>query len=180
MGARLLPCFGVSPKLDALERRNGAAAWAVAGALVGLTLAFAGGNIGNGPGWWVVVFAAGLASGALLGGWAVVELATDTAETVTVERDTASGVRLAGLLTAAGLVLGRAAAGDWVSAGATVRDFVSVGWPVLLLFAVEVLLHRLFRPKPSNPKPSVVAYGLLPAAGYVVVAVVYVLKVGRW
>ena len=180
VSARLLPWFGVSPKLDALERRNMAAAWVVAGALVGLTLAFAGGNVGNGPGWWVVVFAAGLASTALFAGWALVQLATGTAESVTIERDTATGVRLAGLLTAAGLVLGRAAAGDWVSARATVRDFVSVGWPVLLLFAVEVLLHRLSRPTPSNPKPSVVAYGLLPAAGYVAVAVVYFLKVGRW
>jgi uncharacterized membrane protein YjfL (UPF0719 family) len=177
---RLLPWFGVSPTRDALERRNMAAALVVAGALVGLTLAFAGGNIGNGPGWWVVVFAAGLASVVLLGGWALVESLTGVSESVAIERDTATGLRLAGLLIAAGLVLGRAAAGDWVSAGATVRDFVAVGWPALLLFAVEVLLHRVFRPSLANPKPAVIPYGLLPALGYVAVAVVYVLRVGRW
>jgi hypothetical protein len=33
-----------------------------AGAILGLTLAFARGNIGNGPGWWVVVFSAGMST----------------------------------------------------------------------------------------------------------------------
>src|SRR5687768_11226413 len=55
VGAVSLAWLGVSPRLDALERRNAAAAVAVAGAVVGLTLAFAGGNVGDGPGWWVVV-----------------------------------------------------------------------------------------------------------------------------
>src|SRR5688572_22890913 len=137
VAARLLPWLGVSPRLDALERRNAAAAVVVAGAVVGLTLAFAGGNVGDGPGWWVVVFAAGLATVGLLGGWGLVQSVAGVAESVTVERDVAAGVRLAGLLTAAGLVLGRAAAGDWVSAGATVRDFVRVGWPVVILFGAE-------------------------------------------
>src|SRR5687767_9695060 len=121
VGSLLLPWLGVSPRLDALERRNTAAAVAVAGALLGLTFAFAGGNIGNGPGWWVVVFSSGLATVSLFAGWAAVEAAGHVAESVAVERDVATGLRLAGMLTAAGLVFGRAAAGDWVSAGDTVR-----------------------------------------------------------
>ena len=40
-----------------------AAVPAVVGALVGVTFCYAGGNIGDGPGWWVVVFSAGAGDG---------------------------------------------------------------------------------------------------------------------
>ena len=180
VGSLFLPWLGVSPRLDALERRNTSAAAAVAGALLGLTFAFAGGNIGNGPGWWVVVFSSGLATVSLFAGWAAVEAAGHVAESVAVERDIATGLRLAGMLTAAGLVLGRAAAGDWVSAGDTVRDFVRVGWPALILFAAGIALHRTLKPSPSHPRPSPVACGLLPALAYVIAAGVYVARVGPW
>ena len=82
------------------------------------------------------------------------------------------------MLTAAGLVLGRAVAGDWVSAGATVRDFVRVGWPVVILFTAEALLHRVFRASPTNPRPGVVTSGALPALAYVAAAAVYAARVG--
>ena len=35
--------------------------------------------------------------------------------------------------------LGRAAAGDWISASATVRDFVTLGWPVVLLVVLAMM-----------------------------------------
>lgn len=35
------------------------AAYAIVGALAGITFSFARANVGNGPGWWVVVFSAG-------------------------------------------------------------------------------------------------------------------------
>ena len=180
VASRLLPWFGVSPRLDALERRNAAASVAVGGALLGLTLAFAGANIGDGPGWYVVFFAALLSTGTLLLGWAVLESLTHSAEAVTIERDAASGLRLAGMLTAAGLILGRAAAGDWVSVAATTRDFVRVGWPVLILLAADALLHRVLRPSQTNPAPGTVVAGLLPALLYVAGAAFYVVWVGPW
>jgi uncharacterized membrane protein YjfL (UPF0719 family) len=180
VASRLLPWFGVSPRLDALERRNGAASLAIGGALLGLTLAFAGANIGDGPGWYVVLFAALLSTGALLLGWALLETLTLSGEAVTIERDTASGLRLAGMLTAAGLILGRAAAGDWVSAAATVRDFIRIGWPVLILLAAEAVLHRVLRPSQTNPAPGVVVAGVMPALLYVAGAAIYVVRVGPW
>jgi hypothetical protein len=64
------PYFGFHYLDDAVERANPAATAAICGALIGFTFAFAGGNIGDGPGWWVVVFSSGLAdgdSGGLLG-----------------------------------------------------------------------------------------------------------------
>ena len=70
---------------------------------------FAGGNVGDGPGWWVVVFCAALSTGALFLLWGALQAATDLADSIVIERDGASAVRLAGFLVACGLVLGRSA-----------------------------------------------------------------------
>ena len=172
--------LGVSPRDDALERSNPAAAYAVAGAMVGLTFAFAGGNIGDGPGWWVVVFCAGMATLGLLVMWGLVQSFGGTSELVSIERDVASGVRLGGFLAACGLVLGRAAAGDWTGADNAVRDFVVIGWPVIGLALVESVASRLMRPTPQRPEPPVVAFGFVPAAIYFALAALYVWGVGPW
>ena len=83
--------LGISPRDDVVERQNLSAAFVTAGALTGITLCFAGANVGNGPGWWVVVFSAGLSTAAFFGLWAIVESLTGISETVTVERDRRSG-----------------------------------------------------------------------------------------
>jgi uncharacterized membrane protein YjfL (UPF0719 family) len=131
----ILPYFGLSSRDDVVERQNPAAAHAIGGALLGVALCFAGGNIGNGPGWWVVVFSAVLATLAFFVLWALLDRFTGLADAVTVERDPASGLRLAGYFVGSGLILGRAVAGDWVSINATVtsgswagRSFCC-GWP---------------------------------------------------
>ena len=87
---------GISVRDDALERCNPAAAWAIAGGLIGLTLCFAGGNIGDGPGWWVVVYCGVLSTAVFFGCWAALEKLGGISELVTIERDLASGLRLAG------------------------------------------------------------------------------------
>jgi uncharacterized membrane protein YjfL (UPF0719 family) len=172
--------LGVSPRDDALERGNPAASYAVAGAILGLTLTFAGGNIGNGPGWWVVVFSAGMATLTLLLTWAIVQALGGTSELVSVERDVASGVRLGASLAAAGLICGRGAAGDWTGAENAARDFALIAWPVLPLAVVEVVASRILKPTPQWPKPSVFASGVLPAAVYLALAAAYVWEVGPW
>ena len=48
--------------------------------MLGVTLCYAGGNIGNGPGWWVVVFSAGLSTVALFAAWMVLDTGAWTAE----------------------------------------------------------------------------------------------------
>ena len=169
---------GISPRHDTLEGANRSAAYATAGALLAATLCFAGGNIGDGPGWWVVVFSAGLATGALFLTWVVLERLTRVADVVTIERDDAAGVRLAGFLLACGLILGRAVAGDWVSAAATWNDFVIVARPVLLVFAAAVVMERFAHPTPDRPSPSVAIYGVLPALLYLGLAVLYVADLG--
>ena len=175
---RALPLLGVSPRDDVLERGNRAAADAVSGALLALTFCFAGGNIGDGPGWWVVVFAGGLATAALFLTWAILEASSAVTETVTIDRDRAAGIRLAGFLVACGVIFGRGAAGDWVSAELTIRDFAAVAWPAIPLLVVAAIVERSARPTPSHPQPSSFTYGVVPAAGYLVVAVLLVARLG--
>jgi uncharacterized membrane protein YjfL (UPF0719 family) len=180
LAACFLSHWGLSVRDDALERRNPAATIGTCGALIGLTLSFAGANIGDGPGWWVVVFSGGLSTSALLFTWLAVEQTSRMSESITVDRDAASGWRLAGLLVSTGLVFGRAVAGNWKSAHETVVDFLQVGWFAVVLAFLVVLANGLFRPKPERPNGPVVAGGLMPAVLCVAIAAVYVYSLGKW
>lgn len=175
---KLLPVAGISPRDDILERGNGAAVPPVAGALLGFTLCFAGGNVGDGPGWWVVVFSALTASATLAVLWLLFDRWTGVSETITVERDAAAGLRLGALLSAAGLILGRAVAGDWVSPMATWRDFVILGWPVVVLFATATVVERSLRPTHDNPSRRLATAGIAPAALFLAAAIAYVVYLG--
>jgi len=175
---RLLALTGVSKRDDVVERSNSSAALAVAGAMLGITLCYAGGNIGDGPGWWVVVFAAGLATVAFFAAWMVLETVSGVSDTVTVDRDPSGGLRLAGFLVACGLLLGRSVAGDWVSAEATVRDFALAAWPVVVLVLVAAIVERLARPTPASPRPPLVPFGIFPALLYIAGAAYQVMRLG--
>jgi uncharacterized membrane protein YjfL (UPF0719 family) len=176
---RLLALCGLSPRDDVIERGNRAAAQAIGGAVLGITLCFAGANIGDGPGWWVVVFSAGLSTGTFFVLWFVLEKLTHLADTVTIDRDPSAGVRLAGFFIGAGMILGRAVAGDWVSAADTVRDFAVTAWPVLVLFGLAVYLERRLRPSREQPFAPA-ASGLPPAAVYVGLAVLWLVRLRWW
>lgn len=175
---RWLAVTGISTRDDVVERSNGSAALAVTGALLGITLAYAGGNVGNGPGWWVVVFSAALATLALFGAWILLETLTGVSDIVTVDRDPSAGFRLGGFLIACGLILGRSVAGDWVSAEATVRDFAAAAWPVIVLVIAAAIVERVARPTPETPRPSLVAFGFIPSVFYVAGAVYQVMRLG--
>ncbi len=168
-----LSLLGVRPRDDVIERQNLAAAFATAGALGGITFSFAGANVGNGPGWWVVVFSASLSSLAFFGLWALFEWLTGISESVTVERSGGAGLRLGGFLAATGIILGRAVAGDWVSARATVQDFAALAWPVLPLAVLAVLIERL-RLSDADAHDGGSFAGFFVAAVYLTVACLYV------
>lgn len=136
VGVSLLDRLGLSLRDDVLERRNPAACLAWSGALTGLGLAYAGANIGDGPGWWVVVFSGSLSIGSLLFGWLLLDRIGDCGEAILVERDEAAGLRVAAWFVATGAITGRAAAGDWVSASATVLDFGKAAAGALVLTLV--------------------------------------------
>lgn len=176
--SQAFPLVGLNLRRDALERGNRATVAALGGALIGVTLCFAGGNIGDGPGWWVVVFSGLLATLMWFAVWLVLQLLTNIAEHISVDRDLASGVRLAGYLAASGLILGRAVAGDWVSPEQTVADFLRMCWPAQILAAFAAVVEVICRPTPRLPQPPASVFGLLPAATYVAVAIGWLVFVG--
>jgi hypothetical protein len=176
----LMRLLGVSIIDDAVERRNPAAAVVAAGTFVGVTLCFAGGNIGPGPTVWTTFGPAAMAAGALLLLWLLVELASGVSEAVTIDRDLASGVRLGAMLAACGLVLGRAVAGRWESAEDTFDDFVRDGWPAATVAFAAAAVHVMLTPTSHVPRRPVVPAGLMPAALYVAAAVAWVVGLGWW
>jgi uncharacterized membrane protein YjfL (UPF0719 family) len=180
LGVQFFPFLGLNVREDVVEQGNGAAVVALSGGVVGILLAYAGGNIGEGPTIWTTIFPCLLASAGLMLGWFLVELGSRVSLAITEERDCASGWRLAAFLVSSGLILGRAAAGDWQSTVATIRDFISQGWPVLVLTLIAILVERNFQPTLGRPKPSVWKCGLLPGLVFMGIALVVLIKLGRW
>lgn len=180
VGTLVLPLFGLSGRDDVIERGNRAAAFAISGALLGITLCFAGGNIGDGPGWWVVVFCALLSTGALFLLWTFLDRATRLHDAVTIDRDPAAGLRLAGFFVGAGLILGRSVAGDWESAAGTTVDFLTTAWPALVLWIAAVGLERRLQPSPEVPHRPLLSDGLVPALLYAGGGAAAVALAGPW
>ena len=178
LGASAFALLGVDPRDDALERNNDAATIAVAGGMAGIVLLYAGSNVGNGPTIWTTLLPAVVAALALLAAWGMLEALTDTAEAITVERDVATGVRVGTFLACAGLILGRAMAGDFYAWGDTFVEFGRLAWPAAALVPVMVVLHHIMRPTMTRPAPSVVAAGLVPAAALVAITIGYLLSLG--
>jgi len=89
-------------------------------------------------------------------------------------------LRLAGLLLAEGLILGRAIAGDWRSASATITDFAHDGWPAVILGLIAIVLERVLRPTSRNPRPIWTTHGLVPALAYLLVGLMWIARLGWW
>ena len=161
---------GLSARDDVVERNNGAAAIALSGALVGAALCYVGGNIGDGPGWWVVVFSAGLSTLTSLALWIVLTLCSPVVDAVTIGRDRATGARLAGFLIALGLVLGRGVAGNWSSGLQTIADFTAALPTAAVILAMAIAVERFARPTADRPEGPIVVLGVLPAIAYLAIA----------
>ena len=142
-GIYMMECLDLSWPFDAVYLDNKAAIFPAAGGFAGVTLIYAGANTGDGPGWWVVLFASGLGLAAWLGLAMAVNLLTDMSERVSVDRDMGSGIRFGAYLIASGLILAYASGGDWTSAQATLLEF-TVGWPVLPLMLFALLVEWFY------------------------------------
>jgi uncharacterized membrane protein YjfL (UPF0719 family) len=177
---RLLPYIGLSCRDDMLEAGNAAAGLAIGGGILGVTFIFAGGNIGDGPGWWVVVFCGGVATASVLLLWLIGSRITNLPEIITVDRDVASGWRAAGFFIGSGLILGRAMAGNWHSAGQTLADFSAKGWPVLLLWGLVLFVDIVNRPTPQRPAPDRIVFGVLPCLLFIAFGIGDVMMQGPW
>ena len=162
---------------DVRERNNFAAAVALGGMLLGNAIAYAGGNIGDGPGWWVVIFSALLSTFTVYAAVCVIALTSDGEERITIDHDVGAAVRLGAVAVGVGIIAGRAAAGDWVSVPATVRDFVAVAWPAVL-FVAAAIVHERMTP------PAYAGDGILRSAIFATLfigtASAYVTAYGNW
>lgn len=171
---------GVRARDDVAERGNVAALLVQIGLIVGTTLAFAGGNFGDGPGWWVVVMSAALSTAALVGVWYVVESMGRLSHLVTIERDAATGLRACAMLIGCGAIFGRAVAGTWRGVDNLFFDFFQLAWPAALLVGAEVVSQMLLKPTTDTPKPSIAVAGLPPALLYLAIAAGAVYLTGWW
>lgn len=170
--------LGLSLRDDAIERSNTASAVAISGVVVGISLIYAGSNIGAGPTIWTTIAPAAVSSCAcLLVGW-LLAVSTRISESIAIDHDLASAFRFAGFFIAAGMILGRASGGDWTSWESTFQQIWQMGWPVILASIVVMAIDVPFRPTPAQPKPSAFGLGFVPAAVLVVVAIIYVVALG--
>ncbi len=174
----LFPFAGVSFRDDVIERSNEAAAAAWTGALIGVACCYAGANIGDGPGWYVVVFCALLSTGTLITAWIALTRFSPVADSVTIDRDGAAGLRLGAFLISCGVILGRATAGDWVSAESALADFLRFLPAVIALIALATLFEQAARPTAQRPRPSLLLWGVLPSIMYLAIPVGELIAVG--
>ena len=178
MSAKFLGIFAdIRFQQDVRDRNNLAAALTIGGLLTGSAAAYAGGNIGDGPGPSVVMFSAILSTTVVYGSAWLMATFSDGEERITVDHDLGAAVRMAAVAIAVGIIAGRGAAGDWVSAEGTVADFVEVTWPVLPLVVAAIANEKL-----SPPNYSEVGLGrsVVLAAVVIAGAVYYVNALGQW
>jgi hypothetical protein len=124
--------FDISWRDDAIERHNPAAAVVVSGGLMAFASIYAGANIGDGPGWWCVIFTSIIAVIIWLILLGLFQITSHFSEKITIQRDLPTAVRIAGYLIGSGIILGRGAAGDWTSPAQTIIEFAPA-WPVIIL-----------------------------------------------
>lgn len=165
-------CCDLSWRDDALERGNSPAALALLTALLGATFIYAGSNIGDGPGWWVVLFTVFFATAGWLLPGALVYIYGRMHERVSVERDLPSALHWGLYMISSGLVWGRASAGDWFTAQRTLVEFADA-WPVLALTVIAMAVDRLLIDQKSSARSmsSRKQAALLWGLGYIIMAV---------
>lgn len=160
--------LGVSARDDALERNNPAAIVVVVASQVSVGLIYAGANVGGGPTIWTTLVPAVAGIVALFALRLAIEfIGGNVFETVTIDRDFSAGLRLAGAMVGCGVILGRAAGGEWASWPQTWTDFIRYGMPAIPLALAAGILHRVMRPSATVPRPNLYCCGLVPAVGFV-------------
>lgn len=170
--------MGISFRNDVLTLANRAATWLWCGWIVGAMLSFSGANVGNGPGWWVVVFSGVLSTGSLTLVYLLLEKIGGIHEAVTIDRDVATGLRMAGLFIGCGAVFGVAVAGDWKSADETVRDFLRRAWPSIAIVLAAIFFNTTMKPTPENPRPSILSCGVMPMSVLMLIGLVWAVFTG--
>ena len=168
VASQFLMVLGISITDDAIERDNPAAFVAVCGILFGVGIVYALSNVGRGATIWATIVPGFAATFALLLIALLIELTgASVADAITIDRDVASGLRLGGAVIGCSVILGRAAAGDWISLKQTLSDLATRGWPVVLIAIVAGAVQWLLRPTARRPQPDMISFGVVPATLFV-------------
>ncbi len=166
----LLLLCGLDSLTDVLERRNFAALPALVGTWLGAACYVTGANLGSGDTLSTTLWP--IALGFFTHGVLCIAffVFTSSLATIAFERSFAAGVRCGALMLANGLVLARAAAGDWVSFAATGRDFLAELPGLLLLLTTAGIIEHLLHVRTGHHPNSNFVHGIVPAAIYLVAA----------
>jgi uncharacterized membrane protein YjfL (UPF0719 family) len=173
LSIKVFSVLGISFQDDAVENHNSAAVIAICGALLGIMFTFIGSNRGEGATIWMTIFPALIAAGLFYLLWFILEVSSRFTNAIVEDRDPASGIRFAGYCICTGLILGRAAAGDWHSWSETWWDFLKIGSPCIFLLSIAALLNHRFRPTPQLLFPSTKTHGVIPVIGFFVFTFLY-------
>jgi len=171
--------FGLSARDDAIERNNVAAYSSIVGALIGVTFCFVGGNFGDKSGWWIVVYSAILSTSTWFFLWLVLEFSTHISEVITIDRDNASGLRLAGFLVSSSIILGWAVAGNLVSVSAATVNFIKHGWRAVILMMAAIIIEKVCQPTARKPFSSIITHGIIPLLAYISISMICILVLGK-
>ena len=162
-------------RADVVERGNRAASTLYFFGIVSTVVAFAGANVGDGPGVQVVHACALVSVGSL---WVLAYLHAMIARTsyrILVDRDRGIAFRFGCLMLACALVLGRAVAGDWTGAAQMLADFFPIAWVAPALVMADLVVGRFLLSR--EPEGSIAADR---AAGvmHLVIAIAFVVSLG--
>ena len=135
---------------DIAQRNNHGAVILFLALTIANAFAFSGANIGDGPGFYVVLLCSLLSNGFLFASVIAHALLTRSMYRVLVDRDKLVAIRLAVLWVAIGLIAGRAVAGDWVSMSATTSDFILRAFAAFLLLLIDLAWAKLVDRKPDS------------------------------
>lgn len=165
MGGLGFPVLGLFYPADVVERGNLAAGIVMGGFALGTAFAFGGALTGEGPGWWVVVVFFFLAYWELRGSMALVGRLGQLRDDVRLERDVSAAVLLAGVAVSAGLVAGRAAAGDFTGWERDVPDYLRRIAPIVAIPPVAALAGAYSKFNPNKDKIRLATAAVLVVAG---------------
>lgn len=129
----------ISLALDVVERRNRAADIAVSGFIIGLTICYAGANVGEGPGPEAVFFTFLLAFIGLNLSLFLFRVFTGISDLITTIRSRWAAFRLVIFTWVVSLILGVTATGTWLGFEATTMDFLRA-LPGLFAFIFVLIL----------------------------------------
>jgi hypothetical protein len=160
------PAGGVFLPADVVERGNLAAGLTLAGFALGTAFAFGGALTGEGPGWWVVLVFFFLAYWELRGTMALVARLGSLRDEVRIERDASAGILLGGVAVAAGLVSGRAAAGDFTGWENDIPDYLRRLAPLGVVPLVAALVAAYTRHSGRKASLRAATAGLLVLGGF--------------